>query len=74
MTISQNNQPPMRLNAYRGIVIFDMDDYLYVVSCQRNFLHEEEPGEIEDEAEELKDQLYEFIESIEFLDEFDDNY
>lgn len=73
MTISQNNQPPMRLNAYRGIVIFDMDDYVYVVSCQRNFLYEEEPGKIEDEAEELKDQLYEFIESIEFLDEFDDN-
>lgn len=74
MTVSQNNQPPTRLNAYRAIVIFDLEDYMYVVSCQRNFLHDEEPGEIEDEAEELKDQLYEFIESIEFLGEFDDDY
>ncbi|MFB2897667.1 tellurite resistance TerB family protein [Aerosakkonemataceae cyanobacterium BLCC-F50] len=73
MTVSHNNHPPIRLNAYRGIVVFDMDDYMYVVSCQRNFLHDEEPGEIEDEAEELKDQLYEFVESIEFLDEFDDD-
>ncbi|MFB2938183.1 hypothetical protein ACE1B6_23295 [Aerosakkonemataceae cyanobacterium BLCC-F154] len=73
MTVSLNNQPPARLNAYRGIVSFDVDDYMYVVSCQRSFLYEEKPGKIEDEAEELKDQIYEFIDTIEF-GEFDDDY
>lgn len=67
LSVSRNNEPPVRLNAYRGIIALSQDDYAYFITCQRNFIDGEEPGDIDEEAEDLKDELSDFIESIEFI-------
>ncbi|NES97240.1 MAG: hypothetical protein F6K32_18795 [Desertifilum sp. SIO1I2] len=67
LSVSRNNEPPVRLNAYRGIIALTQDDYAYFITSQRSFFDGEEPGELEEEAEDLKDELSDFIETIEFI-------
>lgn len=67
-TISQqdNNGNISRLNAYRGLISFIQDDFLYIVSTQRSFFNGNTPDSIEEEAENIKESILEFVETIEF--------
>ncbi|MBH8572275.1 hypothetical protein I8752_04330 [Nostocaceae cyanobacterium CENA369] len=67
-TISQqeNNGTASRLNAYRGLLGFINADFLYIVSSQRSFLKDENPGSLEEEVEDMKERILEFVETIEF--------
>jgi hypothetical protein len=67
-TISQqeNNGTASRLNAYRGLLGFINADFLYIVSSQRSFLKDENPGSLEEEVEDMKERILEFVENIEF--------
>lgn len=67
-TISQqdNNGTITRLNAYRGLISFIQDDFLYIVSSQRSFFNGDTPDSIEEEAENIKESILEFVETIEF--------
>ncbi|MBD2347144.1 tellurite resistance TerB family protein [Anabaena subtropica] len=67
-TISQheNNGNITRLNAYRGLISFIKDDFLYIISSQRSFFNGDTPDSIEEEAENIKESILEFVETIEF--------
>ncbi|QLE54476.1 hypothetical protein [Nostoc sp. TCL26-01] len=67
-TFSQqdNNGTLTKLDAYRGLISFIKDDFLYVISSQRSFLDDETPGSIEEEVANIKESLLEFVETIEF--------
>ncbi|BCL39403.1 hypothetical protein [Nostoc sp. MS1] len=67
-TISQqdNNGTITRLNAYRGLISFIQDDFLYIISSQRSFFNGDTPDSIEEEAENIKESILEFVETIEF--------
>ena len=67
-TISRqsNNEIFVRLDALRGLIVLSVDDYLYVVSCQRTFFEGETPAPMEQEVEGLKKQLLEFLDTMEF--------
>lgn len=67
-TISKtgNNGTATRLDAYRGLLAFTLNDFLYIVSSQRSFLNGETPGSIEEEAESIKQKILEFVDTIEF--------
>ncbi|WYL95845.1 MAG: tellurite resistance TerB family protein [Gloeotrichia echinulata IR180] len=62
----ENNGTAIRLDAYRGLLAFIKADFLYIISNQRSFFNGQAPGLIEDEAEELKENLLDFVETIEF--------
>jgi hypothetical protein len=61
-----NNGTATKLNAYRGLLSFIYGDFLYVVSHQRSFLDGEKPGSIEEEAEGIKQNVLNFVDTIEF--------
>jgi hypothetical protein len=63
---SKNHEPVVRLDALRGLITFLLDDFLYVVSCQRTFCDGETPALMEQEFEGLKQQLLEFLDTVEF--------
>jgi hypothetical protein len=63
----EENGTATRLNAYRGLLGFMEGEFLYVVSSQRNFSPGETPGSIEQEAESIKDNLLNFVDTIEFM-------
>ncbi|BAB76254.1 tellurite resistance TerB family protein [Anabaena sp. FACHB-709] len=67
-TISQaeNNGTITRLNAYRGLISFIKDDFLYIVSNQRSFFNGDTPTSIEEEAKNIKENILGFVETIEF--------
>jgi hypothetical protein len=67
-TISQqqNNGNAIRLDAYRGLLTFIHADFLYIVSSQRTFFTGETPAPILDEAEDIKQNILEFVETMEF--------
>jgi hypothetical protein len=67
-TISQekNNGTASRLDAYRGLLCFINAEFLYIVSSQRSFFKDETPGSIEQETEEIKERILEFVDTIEF--------
>lgn len=62
----ESNGNAIRLNAYRGLLAFINGDFLYIVSSQRTFFDGDIPGPILDEAEDLKQNILEFIETMEF--------
>jgi hypothetical protein len=62
----ENNGHPQRLDAYRGIITFQQDDFIYIVSSQRNFFEGEKPDSIETEAEIMKANILAFIDTIKF--------
>ncbi len=61
---SDGSEVPM--NAYRGLVSFLAVDFVYTVSSQRHFLDGETPGLLEEEIEDIKNNIFDFIETIEF--------
>jgi hypothetical protein len=67
-TISKtgSNGAATRLNAYRGLLSFIENDFLYILTSQHTFFAEEIPGDIAEEAEEIKEDIFEFLDSIEF--------
>lgn len=67
-TISRqkDDEPPVRLDALRGLLAFCVDDFLYVVSCQRTFFEGEISAPMEQEVEGLRNQLLEFLDAVEF--------
>ncbi len=66
MVGEKNSSTSQRLDAYRGILGFVNQSFLYFVSCQRNFLDGEVPGSIDEEAQVLKGEILEFVSTIEF--------
>ncbi|MBG1269396.1 hypothetical protein [Nostoc sp. WHI] len=62
----ENNGTAMRLDAYRGLLTFINGEFLYIVSSQHSFLNGETPDSVEEEAEDIKDNILEFVETIEF--------
>lgn len=62
----ENNGNAIRLDAYRGLLAFIKADFLYIVSNQRSFFNGQIPGAVEDEAEEIQENLLNFVETIEF--------
>jgi len=69
-TISQskNNGTATRLDAYRGLLAFMNSNYLYIVSSQHSFLNGEKPTSMKEEAQEIKETLLDFVETIEFTE------
>lgn len=66
LTKQIKDEPPTRLDAYRGLLAFTQDDFLYLISSQRSFFDGEVPGTMAQEAEALKNQILNFIDTIEF--------
>jgi hypothetical protein len=66
ISVQKNDNMSVRLDALRGLIAFPVDDFLYVISCQRTFLKGETPAPIEQEVEGLKTQLLNFIDTVEF--------
>ncbi|HLP91823.1 MAG TPA: tellurite resistance TerB family protein [Nostocaceae cyanobacterium] len=64
----ENNGTGIRLDAYRGILAFVKGEFLYIVNSQRNFFDGETPGSNQEEAEELKNDILDFIDTIEFTE------
>jgi len=62
----ENNGTAIRLDAYRGLLTFISGEFLYIVSSQQSFLNGETPDSVEEEAEDIKDNILEFVETIEF--------
>ncbi|MDZ8185667.1 MAG: hypothetical protein RMX96_12530 [Nostoc sp. ChiSLP02] len=62
----ENNGTAVRLDAYRGLLTFINGEFLYIVSSQHSFLNGEIPDSIEEEAEYIKENILEFVETIEF--------
>jgi hypothetical protein len=62
----ENNGHAIRLDAYRGLLAFINGDFLYIVSSQRTFFNGDIPGSILDEAEDIKQNILEFVETMEF--------
>ena len=62
----ENNGTAIRLDAYRGLLTFISGEFLYIVSSQHSFLNGETPDSLEEEAEDIKESILEFVETIEF--------
>ena len=63
----ENNGTAIRLDAYRGLLSFISGEFLYIVSSQHSFIDGETPDSIEEEAEDIKESILEFVETIEFV-------
>ncbi|MCC5666382.1 hypothetical protein LC653_21295 [Nostoc sp. CHAB 5784] len=62
----ENNGTAIRLDAYRGLLSFISGEFLYIVSSQHSFINGETPDSLEEEAEDIKESILEFVETIEF--------
>ncbi|MEH2237054.1 hypothetical protein [Nostoc sp.] len=62
----ENNGTAMRLDAYRGLLTFISGEFLYIVSSQHSFINGETPDSVEEEAEDIKESILEFVQTIEF--------
>ncbi|MBN4002896.1 hypothetical protein [Nostoc sp. LPT] len=62
----ENNGTAIRLDAYRGLLTFISGEFLYIVSSQHSFIDGETPDSLEEEAEDIKESILEFVETIEF--------
>ncbi len=67
-TISKtnNNGNVTRLNAYRGLLTFIDNNFLYILTSQRTFFTGQTPGDIDEEAEKIKQDIFDFLDSIDF--------
>ncbi|MDF5718544.1 MAG: hypothetical protein PUP93_32945 [Rhizonema sp. NSF051] len=67
-TISKiaNNGTATKLNAYRGLMAFSEGEFFYIVSSQHSFPKGKTPGSTKLEAEDIKQKILEFVETIEF--------
>ena len=66
ISVQKNNEHSVRLDALRGLIAFPVDNFLYVLSCQRTFFEGETLASIEQEVERLKNQLLDFLDTVEF--------
>lgn len=62
----ENNGNAIRLDAYRGLLAFVNGEFLYIVSSQRSFFNGDTPGSVEEEAEDIKQHILVFVDTIEF--------
>ncbi len=62
----KNSGPLTRIDAYRGLMAFIADDFCYTVSCQRIYEEGNELGSLESEVEGIMNNIFAFIETIEF--------
>jgi len=62
----ENNGTAIRLDAYRGLLTFIRGEFLYIVSNQHSFINGETPDSVQEEAEDIKESILEFVETIEF--------
>ncbi|MCC5618128.1 hypothetical protein LC605_24195 [Nostoc sp. CHAB 5836] len=62
----ENNGTAIRLDAYRGLLTFISGEFLYIVSSQHSFIDGETPDSVHEEAEDIKEGILEFVETIEF--------
>lgn len=65
---TQNNGNTHRLDAYRGLLAFMHSNYLYIVSSQESFEKGEKPSNIKEAAEEIKESILDFVETIDFIE------
>lgn len=68
ISVHKNLGPGTRLDAYRGLISFVAEGFLYTVASQRTFWESEKPGPLEAEVEGLQSQIFSFIETIEFFE------
>lgn len=62
----ETNGNGIRLDAYRGLLSFINNEFLYIVSSQRSFLNGEIPGSVKEEAEKIKETILDFVVTIDF--------
>lgn len=62
----ENNGTASKMDAYRGLLSFFNGEFLYIVSSQRSFLEDETRGSLKEEAEEIKQKILAFVDTIEF--------
>ena len=62
----ENNGHAKRFDAYRGMLAFMEGDFIYIVSSQRSFFEDDIPNSINEEAELIKSNILDFIDTIEF--------
>ncbi|CDN10874.1 MAG: hypothetical protein HRU34_00260 [Richelia sp.] len=67
-TISKtsNNGSASRLNAHRGLLSFIKNNFFYVLTSQHTFFPEDIRGDITEEMEDIKEDIFYFLDSIEF--------
>ncbi|RAM49157.1 MAG: hypothetical protein C6Y22_24000 [Hapalosiphonaceae cyanobacterium JJU2] len=61
-----NNGTAVKCDAYRGLLAFIDGDFLYIVSSQRSFCDGETPPDVKQEAQNLKQSIISFVDTIEF--------
>ncbi len=66
ISVEKNGGPLTRLDAYRGIMAFIADDFCYTVSYQRIYQEGSELGSLESEVEGIMNNIFAFIETVEF--------
>lgn len=66
LSVQKNDDEVTPLDAYRGFMVFLVDDFCYTVSCQRVYQDKDELGSLESEVEAIMNNIFDFIETIEF--------
>ncbi len=66
LSVQNNDDQVTALDAYRGFMAFIVDDFCYTVSCQRVYQDKDELGSLESEVEGIMNNIFDFIETIEF--------
>jgi hypothetical protein len=66
MSKQENNGNGSRLDAYRGLLAFVVADFLYIASSQRTFFEGDISGSPAEEAESIKVEILEFVDTIDF--------
>jgi hypothetical protein len=64
----EKDKSETRLDAYRGLLSFIDDGFLYVISSQRMFWDGENPGLLDTEVTKIKDNILTFLDAIEFAE------
>jgi hypothetical protein len=62
----EKDKSETRLDAYRGLLSFIDDGFLYVISSQRMFWDGEKPGTLAKEVAKIKEIILMFLDAIEF--------
>jgi hypothetical protein len=66
LSVQENDGSATIADAYRGFMAFIVDDFCYTVSCQRVYQDKDELGSLESEVEGIMNNIFDFIETIEF--------
>ena len=68
VTHQENNGSGAKKNVYRGLLIFKKHNFLYVVSKQHHLEDSKSFKDIEPQAEKIKQQIFDFVNTIEFFE------